>query len=129
MNPPDSTAELLELCDRLLEGQLTERERERLESLVLNDPKLRERYVETMHLHASLTQNRSRLADVSYEDVFRGLPEEFDEDATGSSNWILQIAAGVAIAAGIWVFASLDGSSRSVATLVETNAASWGSSS
>ena len=34
---PDSRAELLALCDRLLDGEMTPAERERLEALVLQD--------------------------------------------------------------------------------------------
>jgi len=41
MNPPDSKAELLELCDRLLDGEFSAEDRARLETLVLGSAELR----------------------------------------------------------------------------------------
>jgi hypothetical protein len=128
MNQSDPANELLELCDKLLDGELTAAERERLESLVLSDASLRRRYVEAMHLHASLHQSASRVSDLPFAEVLRGLPDDIDEDVTDGPNWLLRIAAGIALAAGIIWFAGQN-STRTVAMLVETNGARWESSS
>lgn len=129
MNLPDPAAELLALCDKLLDSELNLEERARIEALVMGDPALRTLYVERMHLHASLTQNHARIGDVPLENVLHDLHDDLEEDAVGGSNWLLRIAAGVALAAGIIWFTSQARGGNSIATLVETNAARWGDSS
>lgn len=128
MNPPDPKAELLELCDRLLDGEFTVENRERLEALVLGDTDLRRLYVETMHLHASLRQNTSRLnqGDIPLAEVLGAFPEP--ENVVRFPRWPLQIAAGLAIGFGIWWFTPRP-AERPLATLVETNGARWANSS
>lgn len=129
MNPSEPRAELRELCDRLLDGEFTAADRERLEELVLGDAELRREYVEIMHLHAALRQNASRLGDVPLSEVLRALPEEAPPaKVIPIPRWRLQIAALAVIGFTLWWF----GAGRQeppLATLVETNGARWESSS
>lgn len=126
MNPPDPKTELLELCDRLLDGEFTTEHRARLEALVLGDAELRRLYVETMHLHAALRQNATRLSDAPLADVLSALPEP--ENVIRFPRWPLQIAAGLAIGFAIWWFTPRP-AEKPLATLVETNGARWENSS
>jgi len=128
MNPSDPKAELLDLCDRLLDGEFTVAHRERLEALVLGDAELRRLYVETMHLHAALRQNASRLnqGDIPLAEVLGALPEP--KNVIRFPRWPMQIAAGLAIGIGIWWFTPRP-AERPLATLVETNGARWANSS
>lgn len=126
MNPPDSRAELLELCDRLLDGDFTAEDRARLETLVLGDTELRRLYVETMHLHAALRQNATRLSDAPLAEMLSALPEP--ENVIRFPRWPLQIAAGLAIGFAIWWFTPRP-AEKPLATLVETNGARWENSS
>lgn len=55
--PPDSAspaAEVLALCDALIDGQLTSEQHARLEALVRHDAAARRAYVEYLHLHSAL---------------------------------------------------------------------------
>ena len=72
-SPSDSRAELLELCDQLLDGALSAEQRARLEQLVLGDAALCRLYVEYLHLHAGLRQ--SRTADAPLAEVLKLEPE------------------------------------------------------
>jgi hypothetical protein len=135
MNPPDTSAELRELCDRLLDGEFTAEHRARLEALVLGDAALRRLYVEIMHQHAGLRQNASRLGDAPLAEVLRTLPQ--DEPTTElpanivwgrfGGRW-LRVAAAVAVGFVVWWFAP-GAAEKPLATLVETNGARWGNSS
>lgn len=126
MNPPDSKSELLELCDRLLDGEFTPGDRERLESLVMGDPALRKTYVETMHLHAVLRQNAAQLKELPLAEALRVLPSP-GSAALPRRPWFsawrrpLQIAAAVAIlAAGWWAVTP-----PTFATLADSAGAQW----
>ncbi|MEQ1860196.1 MAG: DNRLRE domain-containing protein [Chthoniobacteraceae bacterium] len=134
MNQPDPKAELLELCDRLLDGEFTPEDRARLEALVLGDADLRRLYVETLHLHAALRQNAPRLSDAPLAEIVatslrdvRG-PEGRGYNVLRCPRWPMQIAAGLAIGLGIWWFTPRP-AERPLATLVETNGARWENSS
>jgi len=140
MNPPDSTedagdasqpqpqAELRELCDRLLDGDFAAENRARLEKLVLGDAELRRLYVEIMYQHAALRQSASRLGEVPLADVLQMLPEEPVVKVRRFPRWPLQLAAGLALGAVIWLFAPRP-AEKPLATLVETNGAHWENSS
>ena len=129
MNPPEPKAELLELCNRLLDGGFTPTDRERLEELVLSDSGLRREYVEFMHLNAVLRQNASRLGDVSLSEVLSALPEaEPPAKVIRLPHWTLQIAAVVSLGFGLWWFGAAR-EEKPWAKLVETNGARWESSS
>jgi len=128
---PDSRAELLALCDRLLDGDFSVEDRDRLETLVLGSPELRALYVEIIHQHAALRQNASRLGSASLSETLEALPDvpEDSRIVRGRfTGWPLKIAAGLALLAAAW---GLVRSTResSVATLVETKSARWESSS
>lgn len=126
---PDPHAELLELCDRLLDGDLSAADRVRLESLVINDPELRRIYVEYLHLHAALRQNASRLGDVPLAEMLRSLPDE-SRLVRPRFQWALKLAATIAIGAGVaWGAFAFRASEAPLATLVEVKNARWESSS
>jgi len=132
MNPPDSKAELLELCDRLLDGEFSAEDRARLETLVLGSAELRRLYVEILHEHATLRQSASRLGPASLAEVLRAMPEEALEERkivrARFPRWPLQLAAAVAICFAVWWFAPRP-SDKALARLVETNGARWENSS
>jgi ferric-dicitrate binding protein FerR (iron transport regulator) len=130
MNPPDSKAELLELCDRLLDGDFTAEHRARLETLVLGNADLRRLYVEVLHEHAALRQNASRLGPASLAEVLHAMPEELPANVVRARfpRWPLQLAAAVAVCFAVWWFAPRPGE-KSLARLVETNGARWENSS
>lgn len=129
MNSPEPRAGLRELCDRLLDGDFTGTDRERLEGLVLGDPLLRREYVEIMHLHAVLRQNASRLGDVPLSEVLRAFPaEEPPAKAIRFPRWPLQVAAVVVFGFTLW-WLGTGQQEAPLATLVETNGARWESSS
>ncbi len=126
---PDPHAELLELCDRLLDGELSATDRARLESLVLNDPEQRRCYVEYLHLHAALRQNATRLGDVPLAELLRTLPDE-SRIVRPRFHWALKLAAALALGAGVtWGAFAFRASEAPLATLVEVKNARWESSS
>src|SRR5882672_8590310 len=104
MNPPDSKAELFELCDRLLDGEFTAADRGRLEALVLGNAELRRLYVEILHEHAALRQNASRLGPASLAEVLQTMPEEAPGRIVRARfpRWPLQLAAAVAVCFAVW---------------------------
>jgi hypothetical protein len=129
MNTSDPKAELLELCDRLIDGQFTEQDRDRIETLVLANLELRKIYVEVMHLNASLRQEASRISDRSLEEVL--LPFSMPEASRRPwrmPRWPFQIAAALVIGFVVWWFVPRP-ETAPIARLVETNGARWENSS
>lgn len=126
-SPPDP--ELLALCDRLLDGELTEDDRAQLEARVLNDPLQRRHYVEYLHLHAALRQQASRLSDAPLAEVLRSLPEPAPSVMRPNFAWAMKLAAALVLGAGLaWGGLSFLSRDESVATLVEVKNARWESS-
>lgn len=128
MNPPDS--ELRELCDRLLDGDFTVEDRQRLEALVLGSADLRRLYVQLMHQESALRQNASRMGDLPLQEILRTLPEEPPKNVIRAQfrhRW-LRLAAGIAVGVAVWWFMPAAGEGP-LATLVETNGARWDDSS
>ena len=147
MNPSDSSAELRELCDRLLDGDFTTADRARLEALVLSDAALRRLYVEIMHEHAALRQSSSRLGELPLSEILSTLPDDgivgqplrlpgqaerpphsdsLKHNVIRGSfgrNW-LRLAAAIAVGFAVWWFAPSP-QPQPLATLVETNGARW----
>lgn len=129
MSTSDARAELLELCDRLLDGQFTVEDRERLETLVVDDSGLRQLYVEVMHLNASLRQDASRIGDRSLEEVLLPLSlETRDARPWRMPRWPFQIAAALVMGVAVWWFVPRP-ERAPIARLVETNGARWENSS
>src|SRR5688500_18623879 len=65
--PDDPRAEVLELCDRLFDGDFTVADRERLEALVIGNAEARLAYLEQVQIHAVLKE--ARLKDVPLSEV------------------------------------------------------------
>jgi len=135
MNPLDPNEgaerpfeEVRDLCDRLLDGEFSEADRARLETLVLGNAEARRLYVELMHQQAAMRQNASRLGDVPLSEILRTLPEEPVAKVVRFPRWPLQIAAAFALGFAIWWFAPRP-VEKPLATLVETNGARWENSS
>ncbi len=125
---PDSGGELLELCDRLLDGELSADGRARLETLVLGDPGQRKLYVEYMQLHATLRQQSARLSDVPLEAVLKEFPQSapvFRRSLPRLWRVAAAFVLGAGISGGMW-FAQQQ---AVVATLVEAHGTRWDSSS
>jgi hypothetical protein len=130
-SPSEARAELLDLCDQLLDGTLSTAQRARLEHLVLGDPALRRLYVEYLHLHAGLRQ--SRPADAPLAGVLRFAPEEAPRG--GRYQWrrwqqaVLAVAAALLLLiGGVWFGQHHRGAALDVpaiATLAETKGARW----
>lgn len=126
-------AEVIRLCDRLLDDVLSVEEKDRLERLVLSDRRARRCYVEQVHLHAALRE--ARFKDPALGDVLKagdavGLPREGVarwRDGSRLKRW-LALAAGVALlaagwAAGRWQETKPEG--VVLARLVEVRGARW----
>src|SRR5204863_5772365 len=130
MNPPDPKTELLELCDRLLDGDFSVENRGRLETLVLGDPELRRLYVEVLHEHAALRQNASRLGPASLAEVLKAMPEEAPAKTVRARfpRWPLQLAAALAVCFAVWWLTPRP-AEKALARLIETNGARWEDSS
>jgi hypothetical protein len=130
-SPSDSRAELLELCDQLLDGALSAEQRARLEQLVLGDAALRRLYVEYLHLHAGLRQ--SRPADAPLAEVLKLEPEESSRVVRFEfRRWqqaVMAVAAAmVLLIGGVWFGQRHSGEAQNVAaiaTLAETKGARW----
>jgi len=125
MNPP---SEILSLCDRLLDGQLTAEEHARLESLVLTDPDACREYVEVLHLHAALRQSASRLGDAPLAEVLRSMPAAGKVIRPQFRAW-WKIAAALVLGALVWSAFAFRAGERPIARLVEVKAARWENSS
>jgi hypothetical protein len=130
MNPPDSKSALLELCDRLLDGEFSAEDRARLETLVLGDAALRRLYVETMHQHAALRQSASRIGDLPLAEILSTLPKAEPANVVRGSfggRW-WKLAAALTLGLGVWWLVPRP-SAAPLARLVETNGARWENSS
>ena len=125
MNPP---SEILTLCDRLLDGQLTADELARLEALVLTNADARREYVEYLHLHAGLRQSASRIGDAPLSDVLEAMPAPGRIIRPRFASWG-KIAAALMLGGGIWSAFAFRAADRPIAHLVEVKAARWESSS
>ncbi len=123
-----SPSEILALCDRLLEGELTAAEHARLEALVLTDADARREYVEYLHLHAALRQSASRLGDVPLAEVLRSMPAAGRVVRANFRGW-WKIAAALVLAALVWSAFAFRAAERPIARLVEVKAARWENSS
>jgi anti-sigma factor RsiW len=131
MNSPDPFAELHALCDRLIDGDFSPADRERLEQLVLGDARLKQRYVELRHEHAALRELAGTLREQPPAELLR---VEADAPRVGGAfawnhmrRW-LPIAAALVVGSAFWWFIT-PRPQRPLATLVESTNASWGSSS
>lgn len=121
--------ELLALCDRLLDGELTPDDRAQIEARVLGDAAQRRHYVEYLHLHAALRQQASRLSDAPLAEVLRSMPDPARRVARPVFAWPVKLAAALVLGAGLaWGGLSWLGRADSIATLVEVKNARWASS-
>ncbi|MCF6313993.1 MAG: DNRLRE domain-containing protein [Verrucomicrobiales bacterium] len=137
--------EVFDLCEKVIHGDLLEADKDRLESLVIEDKRARKLYVECMHQHAALHWQRSAEAEIFSlsSELKDATARESDADAetlgerssvnerkvvVGLWTWG-KVAAAVAmlLAAGIlgWGGAVKEGAPVVVATLVKTANCSW----
>lgn len=119
----EPAGELIELCDRLLDGSLTPEEHDRLEKLVIGDQKLRKLYVEYLQLNSHLAHHHS-LATASHP---RALSLPVQEKKTISfPRVILKAAAAIAligiVAASTWTLAKRP---SSIAVLQQAEGVRW----
>lgn len=104
--PPDFRAEVLDLCDRLFDGDFTDADRARLESLVIGNPEARLAYLEHIQVHAALSE--ARLKDVPLSEVVNmasALTSSPQKGQGPRSRWTtaaLALAASVAILLAGW---------------------------
>lgn len=134
MNPqPDHRAEVLELCDRLFDGDFNEADRDRLEVLVLGNPDARRAYLEHVQIHAALCEGR--LKDVPLSEVVNmDTPAGFLQPMASRPprRWVsaaLALAASIAILLAGWGIGQWQGHSTSERTIfariVEAKAVRW----
>ncbi|HSJ02731.1 MAG: DNRLRE domain-containing protein [Verrucomicrobium sp.] len=136
MTPPQNPKnEVLELCDRLLNGgdEFRPEDRDRLEALVIGDPSARRTYVEYLQLHSALGEIRFKEGS---------LAEVVNMPLTGPSARPLKTTAwwgrGLAAAAAVTILAAGWGMGRwqgqgaagkasgpSLAKLVDVKGARW----
>lgn len=134
MNPaPEPKDEVLTLCDSLLDGTLTEAEKQRLESLVIGQPEARRAYVEYMQLHTALSEVRLKEMTLTEIVNMASLPEEdnilsFPSKPGFHVGWLAAAASiGILVAGwglGHWQGASTD---QPLAILVDAKGTRWDS--
>lgn len=137
--PDDPRAEVLDLCDRLFDGDFTVADRERLESLVIHNADARRAYLEQVQIHAVLKE--ARLKDVPLSEVVdmasaitTGLPKSVTV-ASKKRRWTtaaLALAASIAILLAGWGIGHWQGNSSGerrvyVAKLVDAKGVRWDS--
>lgn len=135
--PDDPRAEVLDLCDRLFDGDFTAADRERLESLVIHNAEARRAYLEHVQIHAVLKE--ARLKDVPLSEVvdmastLTGLPHS-TVPVSKKRRWTtaaLALAASIAILLagwGIGHWQTLASNERAiVAKLVDAKGVRWDS--
>lgn len=133
--PPDSTAEVRELCDRLFDGEFSDADRQRLEALVIGHAEARRAYIEYVQIHAALSE--ARLKDMPLSEIVN-LPEtaSLHRSASGSllkQRWVkiaLGMTACIAVLVTGWGMGRWQGGSPSdntVAKLVDAKGARWDS--
>jgi hypothetical protein len=130
MNSPEPADDLRELCNRLLDGNLSSADRVRLESLVRGEARLCELYVELMHEHVAVQHHASMLRE-QLRPVSPTAEMSPAREPGGPSKTLLRwlaIAAAVVATAGIATLAAQQ-RDRSFADLVEATGARWSSSS
>ncbi|CAN5914176.1 FecR domain-containing protein [soil metagenome] len=134
MNPvPEPKDEVLTLCDSLLDGTLSEAEKQRLESLVIGQLEARRAYVEYMQLHTALSE--ARLSEMSLTEIVNmaSLPEEdniipFTSKPGLHVGW-LAAAASIGILVAGWGIGHWQGASpdEPLAVLVDAKGTRWDS--
>ena len=129
MNPPELKPELLELCDRLLDGDLSEADRARLEKMVIDDPETRRLYVDYLHLHGSLRQSSSSFGALPVAEAMASFPGNVSPAPTRNPwRWPLELAALIVFGLALW-WISWQGPETSYAQIVENHGVQWESSS
>ncbi len=135
--PPDFRAEVLELCDRLFDGDFTPADRERLEALVLGHPEARLVYLEQVQIHSALKE--ARLKDVTLTEVVNMASAitsgpQSPAPQRGGLSWrtvALAVAASVAILLAGWGMGHWQSHATTeraiVAKLVDTKGVRWDS--
>lgn len=121
--PPEPRAEVLDLCDRLFDGDFSQADRDRLEALVIGNADARRAYIEHVQIHAALSE--ARLKDVPLSDVVNIPTASAQQRRQGSpqssalkQRWVkvaLAMAASIAVLAAGWGM----GRSQSPATLAK----------
>ena len=99
------TLELNELCDAMVEGSITDAQRERLEMLIAADEEARQYYVRAMDLSASLSRYASEM-QMGPADNLSGWTPRMASLSTWNrvANWgRLAVAASILLAIAIWL--------------------------
>lgn len=134
MNPAlDPKDEVLTLCDSLLDGTLTDAEKQRLESLVIGQTEARRTYIEYMQLHTALSEGRLQEMSLSEIVNMASMPEDeniltFPVTRRFKMGW-LAAAASIGILVAGWGIGHWQGvgSSESIAVLVDAKGTRWDS--
>lgn len=117
--------ELMALCDRMLDGELTPDERDRIETLVLGQPELKKLYVEYLQLHATLRQQSARLGETTMAETLHAVSVRSARPVRPTL-WSWKAAAafilGTGIMGALWMVQDRAGI---VATLNEVQGARW----
>jgi hypothetical protein len=147
-DPRSPAAEVRDLCDVLLDGQLTLEQHARLETLVRTEPDARRTYVEYLHLHAALRDHARAGQPKPLAEILAMSASESAGDRTSRNStqtliafpWrgrqgALALAASLALLIGGIAFGWLGGKSfsakspqRPFATLVSAKGCRWQSS-
>jgi ferric-dicitrate binding protein FerR (iron transport regulator) len=122
----ESTTGIETLVDALIEGRCDEAGLRRLETLVRDDPKARDAYLDQMRMHALLEWRHGLVAPGL--ETSKASTRRMGRPALGLTLGGLAAAAALIGAAVVWSAVRPAGSADAVATLVHARDVAWGES-
>src|SRR5262249_54662350 len=125
-SPSEPFDELPTLCEAAVEDRLTDKQRRRLEQLVLENVEARRYYVEYLHQHACLHWSAAEPAAMPTLPVAVTRPHALAGSRRSLPRWLrrsVAVAAAILVAVGAWL--AFRPSAPHIATLAESKACKW----